>query len=54
MAFKSGMIVTAPDADPKKHRASIKTPKYELTVVVVKDGNLDQAVSRTGLEPVTC
>jgi hypothetical protein len=44
MAFKSGMIVTAPDADPKKHRASIKTPKYELTVVVVEHGNLDQAV----------
>ena len=44
MAFKSGVIVTAPDADPKKHRASIKTPKYELTVVVVEHGNLDQAV----------
>ena len=44
MAFKSGIIVTAPDADPKKHRASIKTPKYELTLVVVEQGKLDQAV----------
>ncbi len=44
MAFKSGIIVTAPDADPKKHRASIKTPKYELTVAVVEHGNPDQAV----------
>ncbi len=44
MAFKSGVIVTAPDADPKQHRASIKTPKYELTVVVVESANLDQAV----------
>ena len=44
MAFKSGIIVTAPDADPKNHRASITTPKFELTVVVVEQGNLDQAV----------
>ena len=44
MAFKSGLVATAPDADPKKHRASIKTPMYELTVVVVKQGDLDQAV----------
>ena len=44
MAFKSAVIVTAPDADPKKHRASIKTPKYELTAVVVESRNLDQAV----------
>jgi hypothetical protein len=44
MAFKSAVVVTAPDADPEKHRASIKTPMYELTVVVVKHGNLDQAV----------
>ena len=44
MAFKSAVVVTSPDADPEKHRASIKTPMYELTVVVVKHGNLDQAV----------
>lgn len=44
MAFKSAVVVTAPDADPKKHRTSIKTPMYELTVVIVKHGNLDQAV----------
>ena len=44
MAFKSAVIVRAPDGNPKKHRASIKTPMYELTVVVVERGNLDQAV----------
>jgi len=44
MAFKAGFVATAPDADPKKHRASIKTSKFELTVVVVESGNLDQAV----------
>ena len=44
MAFKAAVVVTAPDANPKKHRASIKTPKYELTIVVVEHGNLDRAV----------
>ena len=44
MAFKSAVVVTAPDADPKKHRALIKTPMYELTIVVVKHGDLDQAI----------
>jgi len=43
MAFKSGIVVTTPDAAPKKHRASIKTPNYELTAVV-EQGKLDQTV----------
>lgn len=30
-----------PDADPNKDRASIKTPKFELTTVVVELMNLD-------------
>jgi len=45
MAFKSAVVVTAPDADPKEHRAFIKTPMYELTVVAVKHGDLDQAAA---------
>ena len=44
MAFKAGYVLMAPEADPKRHRASIKTPKFELTVVVAELMNLDQAV----------
>ena len=44
MAFKAGFVVMAPDGDPKWHTASIKTPKFELTVVVVELGNFDQAL----------
>ena len=45
MAFKSGFVVMALDGDPKKHRASIKTSKFELTVVVVELMNFDQAAN---------
>jgi len=45
MAFKSGFVVMAPDGDPKKHRASIKTSTFELTVVVVELMNFDQAAN---------
>ena len=45
MAFKAGFVVMALDGDPKKHRASIKTPKFELTTVVVGLMNFDQAAS---------
>jgi hypothetical protein len=44
MAVKAAFVLMAPDADPKRHRASIKMPKFELTVVVAELGNLDQAV----------
>ena len=44
MAVKAGFVVMAPDADPKRHRASIKMPKFELTIVVVELGNFDQAL----------
>ena len=44
MAFKAGFVSMAPDADPKRHRASIKTPKLELTAVVVELMNFEQAV----------
>lgn len=45
MAFKAGFVVMAPDGDPKRHRASIKTSKFELTTVVVELMNFDQAVN---------
>jgi hypothetical protein len=44
MAFKAGFVATAPEADPKLHAASIKTPKLELTIVVADSGNFDQVV----------
>jgi len=45
MAFKTASVVMAPDGDPEKHRASIKTSKMELVVVVVELMNIDQAVN---------
>jgi hypothetical protein len=42
--FKVISIVMAPDGDPAKHRATIKTSKLELTVVVIKMLDFDQAV----------
>ena len=42
MAFKAAIVVHAPDADPKKHRCVIKTPKYEMFAVVVR--NQGQAI----------
>ena len=44
MALKAGFVAIAPEADPKKHRASIKTPKLEIIAVVADLENLDQAV----------
>jgi len=44
MAFKSGIVVMAPDGDPNRHRAWIKTTKLDLTIVVVKLMDFDQAV----------
>ena len=44
MAFKTGFVAMAPEADPKKHRASIKTPKFELTTVVAGVEDFDQVV----------
>ena len=45
MAFKTASVVMAPDGDPKKHRASIKTSKIEILVVVIELMNIDQAVN---------
>ncbi len=44
MAFKSAFVIMAPDVDPKKHRAVIKSSKAELTSVLVEFMNFDQAV----------
>jgi hypothetical protein len=42
--FKSAFIIMAPDGDPTKHRATIKTSKAELTAVIIEMTNFDQAV----------
>jgi hypothetical protein len=42
--FKSAFIIMAPDGDPQKHRATIKTEKAELTAVFIEMTNFDQAV----------
>jgi len=44
MAVKAGFVLMAPQADPKRHRASIKTPKLEITTVVADLENFDQVV----------
>jgi hypothetical protein len=44
MAFKAAFVAMAPDVNPAKHRATIKTPKAELTTVLVGLMNFDQAV----------
>ena len=45
MAFKEAVVVMALDGDPNRHRASIKTPKLELSVVVIELMDFDQAVN---------
>ena len=45
MAFKAAFVMMAPDGDPKRHRASIKTSKLELTTVLFELMNFDQAVN---------
>ena len=42
--FKSAFIIMAPDGDPEKHRATIKTTKAEVTTVIIEILNFDQAV----------
>jgi len=44
MALIAGFVAMAPEADPKKHRASIKSPKLEITTVIADVGNFDQVV----------
>jgi hypothetical protein len=42
--FKEACVIMALDGDPKKHRATIKTDKLELTTVLIELLNFDQAV----------
>jgi hypothetical protein len=42
--FKSAFVVMAPDGDPNRHRAAIKTQRLEITMVVIELRNFDQAV----------
>jgi len=42
--FKSAFIVMAPDGDPAKHRATVKTDKAELTAVIIEIMDFDGAV----------
>jgi len=43
MTFKAASIAMAPDGDPQKHRATIKTSTIEATTVMVGLMNFDQA-----------
>jgi hypothetical protein len=45
MVFKAGFVVMAPDADLKKHKAVIKTDKFEQHVVATEMMNFDQYVN---------
>jgi hypothetical protein len=45
MVFKTGIVVMAPDADPQKHRARIRTSTLEQIVVLTELFNVAQAVS---------
>jgi hypothetical protein len=44
MAYKAAFVVMAPDGDPTKHRATIKTSKLELNVAVIELMNFEQGV----------
>mgnify|MGYP003611187291 CR=1 FL=1 len=37
MALKAAFLFVAPEAEAQKHRAQVKTPQVELTVVGVAD-----------------
>jgi len=45
MVLKVAFIAAVPDGDPEKHRASIKTSKYEATFVLVKLGDAKKALT---------
>jgi hypothetical protein len=44
MIVKSAFIIMAPDGDPSRHRATVKTSKTEVTTVIIEKENFDQAV----------
>ena len=41
--FKAANVIMAPNADPAKHRASIKGDKFEYTTVVIPLFDFDRA-----------
>ncbi len=41
--FKAASVIMAPNADPMKHRASVKGDQFDYTMVVVPLANFDQA-----------
>ena len=44
MVFRTAYIAVAPDGDPTRHHATIRTSTFELHVAVVPQGRLEQAV----------
>ncbi len=44
MIVKSAFVIMAPDGDPNRHRASVKTSKTEVTTVIIEENNFNQAV----------
>jgi hypothetical protein len=42
--FKSAFIIMAPDGDPAKYRATVKTGKVEVTTVIIEIMDFDSAV----------
>jgi hypothetical protein len=42
--FKEACIIMAYEGDPEKHRVTIKTPRVELTTVLIGLNDFDQAV----------
>lgn len=45
MAYKTAFVGMAPEGDPGKHRATVKTPKLEHTVVLVGLMDIEQAIA---------
>ena len=41
--FKAANVIMAPNADPAKHRASVKGDKFEYTMVVIPLFDFDRA-----------
>jgi hypothetical protein len=44
MIVKSAFIIMAPDGDPARHRATLKTAKTEVTMVIIKEMDFDKGV----------
>jgi hypothetical protein len=44
MIFRTAYLAVAPDGDPTRHHAAIRTDKFELHVAVVAQGQIRQAV----------